>query len=178
MLKDFGLKYIDIMIGVVLGLGFQWWPNLTEFWQYIAFIFIYLNLIDYWIDYSPTIKKFPLINQVDVILHTGIFFAMFLMVYYTQTSVQNVFLSFLLFRVFDILWILRMQNEYPVTTRDRLFMGTWLKGNAVEFIATLGLLVLALRWHIPGLILMGAFILCRVSTRILSSIHYKKVFYA
>ena len=43
-MKDFSLKFIDIMIGVVLGLGFQWWPLLQEPWQYVAFIFVYLNI--------------------------------------------------------------------------------------------------------------------------------------
>ena len=40
------------MVGVVLGLGFQWWPLLKEPWQYTAFIFVYLDIVDYWIDRS------------------------------------------------------------------------------------------------------------------------------
>jgi len=33
MLKNFSLKFVDIMVGIVLGLGFQWWPELHEPWQ-------------------------------------------------------------------------------------------------------------------------------------------------
>lgn len=73
MIRDFGVKFVDIVLGVILGLGFQWWPMLHEPWQYVAFVFVYLNLIDFWIDYTPAMKKYPLKSEIDVFIHTFLF---------------------------------------------------------------------------------------------------------
>src|SRR3989338_7383404 len=102
MSERFSLKFIDIMIGVILGLGFQWWAELNLTWQYIAFVFVYLNLIDYWIDYAPTLKKYPFKNQLDIFLHTAIIFAMFFLVYTPQKSIQIFLLAFIFYRLTDI----------------------------------------------------------------------------
>ena len=41
----FGPKFMDVMVGVVLGLGFQWWPDLREPWQFLAFVLVYLIFV-------------------------------------------------------------------------------------------------------------------------------------
>ena len=69
------------MIAVVLGLGFQWWPALTEPWHYIAFIFVYVDIVDYWMDYGPSLKKFPPKREIDIILDILIMFALFLYIF-------------------------------------------------------------------------------------------------
>ena len=98
-MKGFALKFLDIMIGIILGLGFQWWPNLVESWQYIAFIFVYLDIIDYWIDFLPALRKFPPEAELDWFLEVGIMFFLFLFIYTTQTTIGYFLWSFFGFRI-------------------------------------------------------------------------------
>lgn len=177
ILRDFSLKYIDIMIGVILGVGFQWWPDLREPWQYLAFIFIYLNLVDYWVDYSPTVKKFPLKNEIDVVLHTFIFFTMFLLIYYAKTTITLFFVSFILYRIGDLFWIYRMKKDYSPNPANLLFMNTWQFFNCIEIALTLLLIASNRLLFISPLVLIIVFIIGRTTTRILASLRYHNVYY-
>lgn len=179
VLKDFSLKFIDVMLGIVLGLGFQWWPDLIEPWQYIAFIFVYINLVDYWIDYSPTIKKFPLKREVDVLLHTFIIFSMFYLVFTTQSESITTFLfAFIIYRVFDVTWIWRMSSEYNPNNYDKRFLSSWNLFDWIEiaFTATLAILVYFL--SVNYLLIIMLFILLRITTRIMASLRYKAVYFS
>ena len=142
MLKDFSLKFVDVMIGVVLGVGFQWWPELHDFWQHVAFLFIYLNLVDFWIDYSPTLKKFPIKREFDVIIHTFLVFLMFYMIYSVTLSIQHIFISYGIFRLLDILWIHRMRKGYPVSESDMKFLSGWNRQDIKECIGITILFIL------------------------------------
>jgi predicted neutral ceramidase superfamily lipid hydrolase len=178
MSDRFGLKFIDVMIGVILGLGFQWWPQLTSTWQYIAFIFVYLNLIDYWIDYSPTLKQYPLKNQFDVILHTAIMFAMFFLVYTTQGSIQVFLASFTFYRAIDIIWIWRMKSQYKPPTREQVFLNTWIFCDILEAIFCIILIIItSLFSSISPLACLIIFIVFRVASRAFASIKYKTLYY-
>jgi hypothetical protein len=86
-IKNFSVKFIDMMIGIVLGLGLQWWVNLESTWQYVAFVFCYFDITDYWIDYGPSLKKFPPKREIDVFLDVAIAFSLFFYIYTTQVSV-------------------------------------------------------------------------------------------
>ena len=126
-MQKFQLKFIDIMVGVVLSLGFQWWPELNHPWQFIAFAFVYINLIDYWIDYNPTAKKYSLKLEIDVLLHTLIIFGMFLLIFATQKDIIYFFSSFIFFRIADILWLWRIKREHKIPSGDLVFFNTWLR---------------------------------------------------
>lgn len=177
VLKEFGLKFTDIMIGVVLGLGFNYWPDLKEIWQYLAFVFVYFNLIDYWIDYSPTLKRFPLKGEIDVVLHTFIVFAMFFLVYATKMTVTIFFLSFIFYRLVDILWIWRMKKEYKMDGKDKIFMGAWNTCDGIEIILSVLLIGLNLFNVLNALLIIIIFIILRTISRIWASVKYKNLYY-
>lgn len=174
----FQLKFIDVMVAVVLGLGFQWWPELKEPWQYLAFAFAYLNLIDYWIDYNPTAKKFALKLEADVVLHTIIIFSMFLLVFATQKSLWYFFFAFTFYRMADIVWLWFIKKKHKTLGEDLIFIHTWLWSDIVEALAALGFGFLASRELFGPLYLLTAFVLVRIVTRAISSLRYKKIFYA
>ena len=112
------------MIGIVLGLGFQWWPNLHEPWQYAAFIFVYLDIIDYWIDYSPSLKKFPPKSELSLFVDVGIMFILFLYIYATQLTVVYFLSASIALSILDLLWMLRAQHEYQPTHTAKVYLRT------------------------------------------------------
>lgn len=174
-MKNFSLKFLDIMIGIILGLGFQWWPELSEPWQYVAFIFVYLDIIDYWIDYGPSLKKFPPKREIDVFLDVAIMFALFFYIYTTQLSILYFLTSFLGLRVLDYFWLLSSKKEYQPTGTDGTFVDAWLKFNIIESVVTLSIICLALKTEISSLYLLITFIIIRILVRILASFKYKKI---
>ncbi|MEK7187754.1 MAG: hypothetical protein AAB691_02835 [Patescibacteria group bacterium] len=176
--QGFQLKFIDIMVAVVLGLGFQWWPELKEPWQYIAFIFAYFNLVDYWIDYNPAAKKYTLGLEIDIVLHTLIIFSMFLLVFSAQQSLSYFLFAFGFYRATDILWLCMIKAKHKKVTGDIVYVNTWLVSDIVESSVALGLGVVALYEIIAPLYILISFVLIRVCTRLLSSVRYKKIFYA
>lgn len=177
-MKDFALKFIDIMIGIVLGLGFQWWPNLHEPWQYLAFIFVYLDIIDYWIDYSPALKKFPPKSELDLMIDIGIMFSLFLFIYATQLTLVYFLTVFVVFRLFDTVWLFRAKYQYSPITQDKIFIDTWTRFNSAEIIFSVILIFIA-RWSsFDPLQMLSIFIILRVITRILASLQYKRVHFA
>jgi hypothetical protein len=179
-IKNFSLKFIDIMIGVVLGLGFQWWPNLTEKWQIAAFIFVYIDIIDYWIDYGPSLKKFPPIKEVDVFLDVAIVFSMFLYIYSTQLQIIYLLLAFVLLRIFDFFWLLSSKNEFysSVSDFDKKYLKTWLRFDIFEIIMALMVFDLYLLIAIPPLSVLIIYIFLRISLRVIASLQYKKAYFS
>ncbi|HEY4515679.1 MAG TPA: hypothetical protein VJH67_00610 [Candidatus Paceibacterota bacterium] len=177
-MPKFQLKFIDVMIGVVLGIGFQFWTELREPWQYIAFIFAYLNIIDYWIDYNPLAKKYALKLEIDVILHTLIIFSMFLLIFGTQKTVSYFLMSFAFYRLADILWIWRIKSEHRVPHSDLMFLNTWFLYDFVEMIVALGLYFIIAENILGQMTALIVFICVRAVTRFIESKSYKKVFYS
>lgn len=165
------------MIGIVLGLGFQWWPNLHETWQYIAFIFVYLSIIDYWIDTAGALKKYPPKREIDVMLDVAIMFLLFLYIYATQITIAYLLTIFIIFRVFDAFWILRVKNEYKTDTHDTLVMNTWLISDTFE--SAVAAALIGVSWSItpPPLIILTIFIAFIFAVRIWSSFRYRRVYF-
>ncbi|KKW33387.1 MAG: hypothetical protein UY78_C0013G0002 [Parcubacteria group bacterium GW2011_GWA1_53_13] len=176
-LANISLKFMDIMIGVVLGLGFQWWPNLQAPWQYAAFIFVYIELVDYWIDYSSSLKKFPPKRELDIMLDVAVIFMMFLYIYSTQLSVFYFLLSFGTFKLIDTVWLLRVRNEYHPQGREGRFVSAWIWHNFGEILYTGILLLVATQYQISAPLLIGIFIVLRLVTRVLASLQYKEVYF-
>ncbi len=166
------------MVGVVLGLGFQWWPLLQEPWQYVAFVFAYLDVVDYWIDYSPSLKKFPPKREIDVLLDIGIVFTLFLYIYATLISITYFLTAFVALKVLDYFWLLSSKYEYQPAGTDKLFVDTWLRFNLIEVCITIILIGLAFIIPISHLIILAIFIVFRLIMRILASWQYKKVHFS
>jgi len=177
-MKAFGLKFIDVMIGVILGLGFQWWPNLQEPWQYLAFIFVYLSIIDYWIDTAAALKKYPPKRELDLMLDIAILFLLFLYIYAAQRTVLYLLTVFVVARVLDSLWVLRVFSEYQLTTADRHIFDTWLRQMLAEVLLAIALIGTALLSSVSSLTIIVGFIAFRIAVRILASFRYKRVYFA
>ncbi|MES2088086.1 MAG: hypothetical protein V4467_03805 [Patescibacteria group bacterium] len=174
-MKSFSLKFLDIMIGIVLGLGFQWWPSLKEPWQFLAFVFVYLDVVDYWIDYGPSLKKFPPKREIDVMLDVAIMFSLFLYIYATQLTPVHFFASFVVFRVLDFFWLLSSKYEYHPTGTDKSFIDSWLTFNLVESFVAVTLIALTTFTELSSLVLISTFIVFRIFIRVIATWRYKKV---
>lgn len=177
-MKNFSLKFIDIMIGIVLGLGFQWWPALQSPWQYIAFIFVYLDIVDNWIDYSPSLKKFPPKREIDVFLDLSIMFVFFLYIYSTQLTIIYFLTTFIIFKFLDYLWLWSSRREYKPTGIDKLFIDTWMNVNIFEAVISGILIGLVLLFSLQPLTTVIIFIAIRIITRVMASFSYKKVHFS
>lgn len=174
-MKNFSLKFVDMMVGVVLGLGFQWWVALQEPWQYVAFIFVYLDIVDYWIDYSPSLKKFPPKREIDVMLDVGIIFSLFLYIYATQLTIIYFLSAFIVLRILDFFWLLSSKQEYRPVGTDKIFVDTWIRFDLVEAAASVVLIGLGFIVPLSELATVSIFIVFRIFVRILAGLQYKKV---
>ncbi|MFA6511734.1 MAG: hypothetical protein WCV86_01225 [Patescibacteria group bacterium] len=174
-MQNFSLKFIDVMVGVILGLGLQWWPALHGAWQYVAFIFAYLDTIDYWIDYGPSLKKFPPKREIDVFLDIFIIFSLFFYIYVTQlNSIAYFFVAFAVLSILDYLWLLSSQKEYKPKGTDATFVRSWMQINIVNALMALIGFFLAIIGAAAPIVLLVGFILLRIVTRIIPSMQYKK----
>jgi len=174
-MKNFSLKFLDIMIGLVLGLGFQWWPDLIEPWQFVVFVFVYLDIIDYWIDYGPSLKKFPPKFELDIFLDVGIMFALFLYIYSTQLTVAYFLSAFILLRALDFFWLLRSKYEYHPVGIEGKYVNTWLRIDAFECFFVGGIAWWSTFTTFNPLIMVIIFIAFRIIMRFIASLTYKKV---
>lgn len=166
------------MIGVVLGLGFQWWPNLHEPWQYAAFIFVYFDLVDYWIDYSASLTQLPPRRELGILFDVAVIFTMFLYIYSTQLSVVYFLLAFLAFRVVDMCCLLRAKYEHHQSLHAGRFIRAWLINNTIEIIYTALILFIASNYAFSPLSVLGVFIALRLTTRVAASLQYKQVYFS
>lgn len=177
-MQKFQLKFIDIMVGVVLGLGFQWWADLRELWQYIAFIFAYLTVIDYWVDYNPIANKYALKLEIDVLIHTLIIFGMFLLLFSPLKNLAYFFYSFAFYRLADILWLWRIKSHHTIPKNDLKFMNTWQIYDWVEAVTAVLMATISAQYSFNPVYILLVFIFIRAITRILSSLRYQKAFFA
>ena len=164
------------MIGVILGLGFQWWTELKEPWQFAAFIFVYLDIVDFWIDYGPALKKFPPKKELDVFLDLAICFSLFLYIYSTQHSVIYFIMAFGLLRIFDFIWLYSSRAEYKPAGFDKKYLDTWMLIDGIEVAISAVIILLSSLFNFSPLIVLLVFIATRIAMRIFASISYKKVY--
>jgi len=175
-IKNFSIKFIDIMIGIILGLGFQWWTNLREPWQLVAFIFVYLDIVDFWIDYGPALKKFPPKKEFDIFLDLAICFSLFLYIYSTQFIVIYFIMAFALVKIFDFLWFFSSKLEYYPTNFDKKYVDTWMIIDGIEVILSAAIILIASITSFSSLTILLIFIAVRVLSRIFASHNYKKIY--
>ncbi len=169
---------MDIMIGIVLGLGFQWWTELKEPWQYIAFIFIYISIIDYWIDTSSALKKYPPKKELDLMIDVAIMFTLFLLIYSSLKTIPYLMITFIVFRFFDSFWIVRKIHEHATNMADKHVFNIWLKFNATDILVAGVLITASYNQILTSLYALIIFIIFRVSSRIIASLRYKKIYFA
>lgn len=177
-MKAFVLKFIDTMMAIVLGLGFQWWPGLVESWQYAAFFFAYFSIVDYWIDYTPALKKYPPKSEIGLLADILLLFSMFLLIYAAQKSAIYFLSAFAVFRMVDMIWMARLRYEYILHEADKIFFNTWFVFETIEAIVALGFVVFMINFDAPPLSVLLVFITFRIVMRVAASFRYKKVHFA
>ena len=176
-IRDFSLKFSDVIIAVILGLGFQWWFDLKETWQYIAFVFVYIDIIDYWVDYSPSVKKFPPKTKTDLLLNVFIMFCLFFYLASTRMTIWYFLSSFASIRILDYFLLLAMKNGYNPSGKDKIYIDTWLNFNLVYAVLTI-IFIIATRFSsLNPLIILFTFFTYRIIMRVWSSFKYKSVFF-
>lgn len=174
--NHFSVKFIDLMFGLVLGLGFQWWVGFSYLWQYIAFIFAYIDIVDYWVDYSTQVKKF-MRREIDLILDTAIMFLLFLYIYYIQVGIIYFLVAFVLIRVVDTIGFFRTVSYDLPTRSERLFLNTWAIYGAIEIALTLIIMgIYKYLLILSDLQALLIFIGMRVAIRFLISHKYKSFY--
>ena len=136
---------------------------------------MYVDIVDYWMDYSPALKKFPPKREIDIILDVLIMFALFLYIYSTQSSIFYFLSSFIFLKVLDYFWLLSSKYEFRPTGFDRIFVNAWLKYNLVESILTVALIALTAYLALSALYSLVLFIVFRIIVRIFASLEYKKI---
>ncbi len=166
------------MVGIILGLGFQWVPAFQEPWQYIAFVFAYFDIVDYWIDYAPSLKKFPPKREADIFLDLGIMFLLFLYIYATQLAIIYFLASFIIFRLLDFVWLINALHEYRPTGKDRIFVTTWLEFNLFETFMTAIFIGAGFVLGLTPLVQIIIYIICRIIVRIAASLRYRQFYFA
>lgn len=177
-IKNFSVKFIDMMIGIVLGLGLQWWVNLESTWQYVAFVFCYFDITDYWIDYGPSLKKFPPKREIDVFLDVAIAFSLFFYIYTTQVGVFYFLISCAAIRILDFFWLWSSNVEYKPVGFDKLYVETWMKFNIIQVFMVFVIILSSYLLALSPLVTIIIYILERVALRVIASLKYKRFFYS
>lgn len=175
-IKNFSIKFIDIMIGIILGLGFQWLVNLREAWQVVAFIFVYIDIVDFWIDYGPALKKFPPKKEIDVFLDLAICFALFVYIYSTQFLVLYFLAAFVVIKILDFFWLLSSKLEYRPVGFDKKYLDTWMTTDVAEIFLTVFLATVALIIKLEDIWVVSVFIILRITMRVFASTKYGRVY--
>jgi hypothetical protein len=166
------------MISIVLGLGFQWWVELREPWQYIAFIFAYIDIVDYWIDFSGMAKSLPPKKELGLMIDVGLMFSLFAYIYTAQTTIIYFLLSFILFRVLDFCSLLSLKREHHPKGSHLIFANTWLKINFFEIVFSFGIILYGQYSVVTSLVSLFVFIIFRIITRVVSVMRYKHVHFS
>ena len=165
------------MIGIVLGLGFQWWPNLHEPWQYIAFVFVYIDIIDYWIDYAASRKKYPSKRESEILLDVAIMFTLFLYIYATQVTINYFLLSFIALSFFDFVSIVRTKLQHAPMGSGGAFFSAYLLADGVNMIFSAALIVATYVSSLSPLTILTMFIGARILMRVIATFKHKSFFF-
>ncbi|MBI2084970.1 MAG: hypothetical protein HYT71_00475 [Candidatus Aenigmarchaeota archaeon] len=128
------IKFLDVMFGAIIALGFGQWFSVPEreIIFFIAFVFAHTILIDVWINYDPTIRKFPTKNPYFLILDLALIFTMAFLVYYSMFNLQRFLVSAAVLRTIGILWSERPLKEYKIRGSDSSYLKYVRKRNFFE----------------------------------------------
>jgi len=171
---SFSIRFIDIMIGVVLGIGFTWWPKLVDPWQYIAFLFVYVDIVDYWVDYVPALRKVPPRRELDLFIDVAIVFSLFLSIFATQVTITYFLGALILVRILDIAWILRARRDHAAHP-DISFLSIWMYFDIAEIIGFALLLFVGTAYSLTSFVQIIIVVLFWIIMRVFAGLKYKKI---
>ncbi len=136
-LKHYGrlsIKFLDVMFGAIIALGFGQWFSVAERDTifFISFVFAHIMLIDVWINYDPTIRKFPTKNPYFLILDLTLIFTMTFLIYYSMFSLQKFLVAVVALRLIGVVWAERPIREYKIRGTDKSYLKYISKRNLFE----------------------------------------------
>ncbi len=175
-MKTIRLKFVDLMVGIVLGAGFLWVTNFHQPWQYLAFLFVYLDILDYWLDHSSAQAKFPSKRIFDLVLTILTVLAIFSYTFTIQFGLWPLLLAFGLFKFFDFIWLIRVEKQHRPHGEEKMFVNSWIICDILEVGFALAMIILLLQISIQPMTLLIIFIIFRVLVWLLATQSHKKLF--
>ncbi len=154
-IKHYGhlsIKFLDVMFGAVMALGFTEWfkvPEhtsqslLTPTVELGMFLFSYLILIDMWIKYDPTMRRFPTKHPHLLIIDLFMVFTMFFLVHNSIFNNRNFLGTIVVLRAVGSLWSQRTMMEYKLAKKHLEYFLRQRNAAVAEMFAFLLLFVVA-----------------------------------
>ncbi|MBI4168188.1 MAG: hypothetical protein HY515_04485 [Candidatus Aenigmarchaeota archaeon] len=162
-IKHYGhisIKFLDVMFGAIIAIGFGQWfavsDRATVF--FAAFLFAHIMLIEIWINYDPTVRKFPTKNPYFLILDLALIFNMSFLIYYSMFDLQKFLMSIIALKVVGGLWAERPLKEYKIRGSNLSYLKYIRKRNLLETVPFLFLYHLAGRLDPSVLLTMIVFV--------------------
>ncbi len=136
-IKHYGhvsIKFLDVMFGAIVAIGFGQWFSVDERESlfFISFLFAHIILIDVWVNYDPTVRKFPTKNPYFLVLDLALIFTMAFLIYYSMSSLHRFLLSIIALRLVGVLWSERSLIEYKPGKPDATYLKHTRNRNFVE----------------------------------------------
>ncbi len=118
------IKFLDVMFGAVVALGFGQWFSVPErpMLSLAAFLFAHIILIDIWINYDPTVRKFPTKRPYMLILDLALIFSMAFLIHYSMLDLQKFLMSIVALRLIGVAWSERPLQEYKMKKSDTAYL--------------------------------------------------------
>ncbi len=126
-IKHYGhvsIKFLDVMFGAIIAIGFGQWFAVSERESlfFVSFLFAHVMLIDVWVNYDPTVRKFPTKNPYFLILDLALIFTMSFLIYYSMFNLQRFLLSIIALRLVGVFWSERPLKEYKLNRYDTAYL--------------------------------------------------------
>ncbi len=117
------IKFLDVMFGAVIALGFNEWFRVPEHtYQSLLtptvelgmFIFSFMVLIDVWIKYDPTVRQFPTKHPHMLIVDLLLVLTMFFLVHSSIFDFKNFMGTIVILRSLQAVLSQRVLMEYKL----------------------------------------------------------------
>ncbi len=130
------IKFLDVMFGAIIAIGFGQWFAVAERPSifFIAFLFAHIMLIEVWINYDPTIRRFPTKNPYFLILDLALIFTMSFLIYYSMFDLNKFLLAIIVLKAVGGLWAERPLKEYKIKGSNLSYLKYMRKRNSLEIL--------------------------------------------
>ncbi len=115
-------KFVNLMFGIMLILGFLDWAGVSNTLQYVLFLFTYVLLITYWMAHRNYLNHFPPKNLLGVIIDITAMAVLFLTIKAALLPLGFYFAALAILRAVDALGITRMISDYVSSRKDVLHL--------------------------------------------------------
>ncbi|MBI4177014.1 MAG: hypothetical protein HY516_01470 [Candidatus Aenigmarchaeota archaeon] len=177
-IKHYGhisIKFLDVMFGAIIAIGFGQWFSVSERANifFAAFIFAHIMLIEIWINYDPTVRKYPTKNPYFLILDLALIFTMSFLIYYSMFDLQKFLVSVIALKAVGGLWAERPLKEYKIRGSNLSYLKYMRKRNSLEMLPFLFLF--SLSGKLDSNVLLTLIIVTWVAFRLYDAARVKNV---